>query len=159
MAGVRRHREWSAAVGLAVAGIVGCVTVILFKGKTAYEMRISDWCSDVCSSDLLVAGRGLSSGVFRPRRRPEPLLHRGCGPEARQVPQELRRPAQDGLSGRSAAARRRRSFMARPSPVSGTSAMAIRSEEHTSELQSLMRISYAVFCLKKKTTTRQTRKE
>src|SRR3546814_1264211 len=30
---------------------------------------------------------------------------------------------------------------------------AIRSEEHTSELQSLMRISYAVFCLKKKTTT------
>src|SRR3546814_3121072 len=39
---------------------------------------------------------------------------------------------------------------------------AYRSEEHTSELQSLMRISYAVFCLKKKTTTRyineQTRK-
>src|SRR3546814_1048227 len=34
---------------------------------------------------------------------------------------------------------------ARPRPV--------RSEEHTSELQSLMRISYAVFCLKKKTTT------
>src|SRR3546814_1680532 len=33
-------------------------------------------------------------------------------------------------------------------------AAATRSEEHTSELQSLMRISYAVFCLKKKTTTR-----
>src|SRR3546814_10845053 len=32
-----------------------------------------------------------------------------------------------------------------------------RSEEHTSELQSLMRISYAVFCLKKKTDTKQTR--
>src|SRR3546814_6675513 len=32
-------------------------------------------------------------------------------------------------------------------------ALALRSEEHTSELQSLMRISYAVFCLKKKTTT------
>src|SRR3546814_8971883 len=32
-------------------------------------------------------------------------------------------------------------------------ALAGRSEEHTSELQSLMRISYAVFCLKKKTTT------
>src|SRR3546814_5623297 len=31
----------------------------------------------------------------------------------------------------------------------------LRSEEHTSELQSLMRISYAVFCLKKKTTTKQ----
>src|SRR3546814_3471204 len=36
-----------------------------------------------------------------------------------------------------------------PSPSSGTAAPA-RSEEHTSELQSLMRISYAVFCLKKK---------
>src|SRR3546814_1812292 len=34
---------------------------------------------------------------------------------------------------------------------------AIRSEEHTSELQSLMRISYAVFCLKKKTNTTQIR--
>src|SRR3546814_6234725 len=32
---------------------------------------------------------------------------------------------------------------------------ALRSEEHTSELQSLMRISYAVFCLKKKTTNKQ----
>src|SRR3546814_8740375 len=36
-------------------------------------------------------------------------------------------------------------------------ALAVRSEEHTSELQSLMRSSYAVFCLKKKTTTRLTR--
>src|SRR3546814_1933031 len=37
--------------------------------------------------------------------------------------------------------------------ISWQSATACRSEEHTSELQSLMRISYAVFCLKKKTTT------
>src|SRR3546814_10178557 len=36
---------------------------------------------------------------------------------------------------------------------------ALRSEEHTSELQSLMRISYAVFCLKKKKTTKTTTKE
>src|SRR3546814_9016120 len=35
----------------------------------------------------------------------------------------------------------------------------VRSEEHTSELQSLMRISYAVFCLKKKTTTNQATEE
>src|SRR3546814_8593025 len=34
--------------------------------------------------------------------------------------------------------------------LSGSAVRAIRSEEHTSELQSLMRISYAVFCLKKK---------
>src|SRR3546814_4456169 len=32
--------------------IVGCVCVFFFKQKTAYEMRISDWSSDVCSSDL-----------------------------------------------------------------------------------------------------------
>src|SRR3546814_3713234 len=37
-----------------------------------------------------------------------------------------------------------------------TTADALRSEEHTSELQSLMRISYAVFCLKKKKTTHHT---
>src|SRR3546814_2423864 len=47
-------------------------------------------------------------------------------------------------------ARRRRH---RPGPS------AARSEEHTSELQSLMRISYAVFCLKKKMTTTQTHKQ
>src|SRR3546814_9304022 len=45
---------------------------------------------------------------------------------------------------------RRSSMLMQPSPSSCT-----RSEEHTSELQSLMRISYAVFCLKKKPTTRQ----
>src|SRR3546814_1217528 len=39
------------------------------------------------------------------------------------------------------------------SRIEGQSNMAARSEEHTSELQSLMRISYAVFCLKKKTKT------
>src|SRR3546814_6783799 len=39
----------------------------------------------------------------------------------------------------------------------GTDILVARSEEHTSELQSLMRISYAVFCLKKKTTTHETK--
>src|SRR3546814_3308277 len=37
--------------------------------------------------------------------------------------------------------------------LTGSVAVFLRSEEHTSELQSLMRISYAVFCLKKKTQT------
>src|SRR3546814_5324799 len=44
-------------------------------------------------------------------------------------------------------------------PWNGVSAIRDRSEEHTSELQSLMRISYAVFCLKKKKTTRQKRQK
>src|SRR3546814_4151848 len=39
------------------------------------------------------------------------------------------------------------------SPASGRRGRSVRSEEHTSELQSLMRISYAVFCLKKKKNT------
>src|SRR3546814_10544612 len=42
--------------------IIGCVVLFFFKQKTAYEMRISDWSSDVCSSDLAVrlpnVGRG-----------------------------------------------------------------------------------------------------
>src|SRR3546814_7556537 len=42
-------------------------------------------------------------------------------------------------------------------PVKGVHLVSSRSEEHTSELQSLMRISYAVFCLKKKNTTKNTR--
>src|SRR3546814_6456950 len=45
--------------------------------------------------------------------------------------------------------RRTEAGVRRPRPVAGI-ALAVRSEEHTSELQSLMRISYAVFCLKKK---------
>src|SRR3546814_8961132 len=53
--------------------------------------------------------------------------------------------------------------MKRPLPSKGTASAApeprrlMRSEEHTSELQSLMRISYAVFCLKKKKQTHQYR--
>src|SRR3546814_18391966 len=37
-------------------GVVVCVVVFFFKQKTAYEMRISDWSSDVCSSDLFGFG-------------------------------------------------------------------------------------------------------
>src|SRR3546814_2048838 len=40
-----------------------CYGIVFFKQKTAYEMRISDWSSDVCSSDLLGAGALLGSLV------------------------------------------------------------------------------------------------
>src|SRR3546814_2737665 len=90
-----------------------------FKQKTAYEMRISDWSSDVCSSDLGVDARlSLGSGP------PHPRLRTRSGKAAFQ---------RSAAPARSPHAVQRR-----------------RSEEHTSELQSLMRISYAVFCLKKK---------
>src|SRR3546814_5526526 len=44
---------------MAVFSIVSCrfLVIFFFKQKTAYEMRISDWSSDVCSSDLLAAGQ------------------------------------------------------------------------------------------------------
>src|SRR3546814_5003299 len=57
-------------------------------------------------------------------------------------------PAQSGRLGRRGQGRNRR-----PVGIGGQHALAGRSEEHTSELQSLMRISYAVFCLKKKKKT------
>src|SRR3546814_8901643 len=137
--------------------------VFFFKQKTAYEMRISDWSSDVCSSDL--AGR--------PARQNAPADGRAAGPwcrRARGVRKAAsgvaRLPATGSQSDRTSArcgqpnAQEYRSLARRPEraapPLSGSRAgrrgprRRGRSEEHTSELQSLMRISYAVFCLKKK---------
>src|SRR3546814_7280723 len=55
--------------------------VFFFKQKTAYEMRISDWSSDVCSSDLIALRRAAQS-LFPPRRRhwPPASLHRRSCP-------------------------------------------------------------------------------
>src|SRR3546814_3475750 len=113
-------------------------------------MRISDWSSDVCSSDL---GRGRLRRRLR-LRKPERQgqlrlrreLHRLKNGPCLSVERSTLRA---GARVRRAA---RTSPSARPSDAgSATSASpALRSEEHTSELQSLMRISYAVFCLKKK---------
>src|SRR3546814_9504024 len=102
-------------------------------------MRISDWSSDVCSSDLRVR-RVRRPQAARPRVRGHRLDDGG-----RQLPKFAHR---DG--GRYAADL---AFGAgRPYPAFGAASRrrAGRSEEHTSELQSLMRISSAVFCLKKK---------
>src|SRR3546814_10768918 len=115
-------------------------------------MRISDWSSDVCSSDLAVAdirrhvdnadaGANVADGggrwfvavaavgtaIARDRRRAD---------RARRAARRQHQPTQQ----------QRDWFQ-----VHGV----VRSEEHTSELQSLMRISYAVFCLKKKKTNKQ----
>src|SRR3546814_2903254 len=106
-----------------------CIGFFFFKQKTAYEMRISDWSSDVCSSDLSFFAPPCSS----PR---QPML------SLRMQRHRLRqsRPPH--------ACSRWSSVASSPALACGGSAR--RSEEHTSELQSLMRISYAVFCLKKK---------
>src|SRR3546814_3181731 len=75
----------------------------------------------------------------------------GTGHRARRQGDHCATPA-SGASLRSAAARAARICARRARRT------ASRSEEHTSELQSLMRISYAVFCLKKKTRTRHREK-
>src|SRR3546814_7146637 len=100
-------------------------------------MRISDWSSDVCSSDLaLDVHRGDLLG------RLDVVACR----EALQVERGRNRVDIALLfqRGRRGAVQRGDEHVAARD--------RLRSEEHTSELQSLMRISYAVFCLKKKKT-------
>src|SRR3546814_3481716 len=89
------------------------------------------------------------NGVFHLVGDEEPV-----GPERPRLP-EQRDLAADRLFQIIAFGRRRRAIVAQRHQRLDPRAMvdqALRSEEHTSELQSLMRISYAVFCLKKKTT-------
>src|SRR3546814_1068724 len=99
-------------------------------------MRISDWSSDVCSSDLI------DSWLIR-----VPLLPRAAEFQWTSCP----RAVADGW--RAIWYRwlpRLRGSESRRTSAGGAPHEHDRSEEHTSELQSLMRISYAVFCLKKK---------
>src|SRR3546814_5538461 len=115
-------------------------------------MRISDWSSDVCSSDLLAAFVRTNAAPVK-----EAVMTASKG-----LPKRLRHIL--ALEDFEAAAR---GHLPRPifgyvSGASETNASLrdnrlARSEERTSELQSLMRTSYAVFCLKKKIETAQTR--
>src|SRR3546814_3319082 len=139
--------------------------VFFSKQKTAYEMRISDWSSDVCSSDLHGEDVGavavdqfgerdvgrrpdIDRQPLRPRRQGH--LHRGDRFGGGDMNRHSVRT--------NAASIRANPSSVRPEPVEGLFFSSkkelgfdkLRSEEHTSELQSLMRISYAVFCLKKK---------
>src|SRR3546814_3369565 len=147
-----------------------------FKQKTAYEMRISDWSSDVCSSDLATVHgwnttatstrcttirasrhcwRASPDGATNQGVRVRGLL-RGTAPPTGGAHRDRLRDRRLGRD------RGRRDDAARPQPARldgdlrdcpgriglpdrGDHGLD-RSEEHTSELQSLMRISYAVFC-------------
>src|SRR3546814_8259411 len=119
-------------------------------------MRISDWSSDVCSSDLvdeLVAGMAGLDGDYdamlaRHRPRQAEIMNR--------VTLDLGGTGQQGYSGEELLDDQRTRSDYSPALLERIFDMGrywLRSEEHTSELQSLMRISYAVFCLKKKNTT------
>src|SRR3546814_1848831 len=100
-------------------------------------MRISDWSSDVCSSDLI--GYWFSVAWIFERQAGGFQL---CGGLRRHMS-----CCEAGASAGSLCGSRRDRSAARDD---GRGRFPARSEEHTSELQSLMRISYAVFCLKKK---------
>src|SRR3546814_10539729 len=96
-------------------------------------MRISDWSSDVCSSDLDLRDLHIA------------LRAGGCDGERPSAKHDIF--SIEKGDGRVASAHHQIGKLADVTLTPG------RSEEHTSELQSLMRISYAVFCLKKKKHT------
>src|SRR3546814_4090088 len=115
-------------------------------------MRISDWSSDVCSSDLLWRERFVDASL--------PGMSVDCGPDSLARLGIFRKamPIRADTAVHPLIARPQDGLILAPSPMrdhAGTAIlyideMLVRSEEHTSELQSLMRISYAVFCLKTK---------
>src|SRR3546814_5658669 len=141
--------------------------VFFFKQKTAYEMRISDWSSDVCSSDLIARDfvdrnrdfldfrrcrtdlLRLMLGRFGQMHRGRLRLLRRCGDLHGRLVDRLHQAAQgfdrevDRVRDRAGNFLGNRRLYRQIALGEGT-----RSEEHTSDLQSLMRISYAVFCLK-----------
>src|SRR3546814_8666739 len=113
-------------------------------------MRISDWSSDVCSSDLQIVRAVLG------------VVEQADGPRLVRDLLERKRDPHTVARRRAPVIVKHERHAASPSPSASRSALrssatliiavigSARSEEHTSELQSLMRISYAVFCLKKK---------
>src|SRR3546814_1439279 len=152
--------------------------VFFFKQKTAYEMRISDWSSDVCSSDLEEGGDELADlidsgaeGRGQDQHAEPPDLGRQLRqPQAQLQPLATHRPPEIGEL-RDPGEADRDGEDDRDDPVVVTVAAQppaeddarnqqdveqhrrerpgreARSEENTSELQSLMRISYAAFSM------------
>src|SRR3546814_9622821 len=133
--------------------------LFFFKQKTAYEMRISDWSSDLCSSDLLdyrILPVNIGAGD---QFKPDFLK---IAPNNRMPAIVDHDPADGGASVSVfesgailvyLANRTGRFFGDTPREKIDTMQWLMwqmRSEEHTSELPSLMRISYDVFCLTKK---------
>src|SRR3546814_3974283 len=132
-------------------------------------MRISDWSSDVCSSDLLTkfGNGGITQPMLCEFLQDKAGALPGCAPMHQALSETLigepvfALKAVEQLFKLLGAFGMRRQFalqlaarMLAPGKVADGSGLQgkpglFRSEEHTSELQSLMRISYAVFCLKK----------
>src|SRR3546814_2326662 len=142
----------------------------VFKQKPAYEMRISDWSSDVCSSDLATAD-GIVERAGRAGGYGNLVeIDHGKGIETRygHLSKILVKPNQRvkrgqvvalmGSTGRSTGSHLHyevRIDGRAVNPIPFLQTADYRSEEQTSELQSLMRTSYAVYCLTNKKTQNQ----
>src|SRR3546814_5822797 len=110
-------------------------------------MRISDWSSDVCSSDLKISF-DYNRYTFCHRQFCD-FLPNPC-PFFREQCALIMASWGIGMTGNGRHSyRSERQCAGLEARDFDASALSMRSEEHTSELQSLMRISYAVFCLKK----------
>src|SRR3546814_1176026 len=136
-----------------------------FKHKTAYELRISDWSADVCSSDLTFGAvtaaldnplfaRGLQALEHRLELAGYGLLVASSNYEPARELKQVRTMVERGidaimLQGDSHLPEIYAVLQRKGIAYMNTWVYDARSEEHTSELQSLMRTSYAVFCLKK----------
>src|SRR3546814_4738277 len=103
-------------------------------------MRISDWSSDVCSSDLQFTQGAIQSSLN--------VMDMSIMGEGFFMVKSTSGTTDMSFTRNGSFSVNSERFVV----DSGGQALQ-RSEEHTSELQSLMRISYAVFCLKKKITT------
>src|SRR3546814_1092061 len=138
------------------------ICCFFFKQKTAYEMRISDWSSDVCSSDLRLAlgiePRGHAGATTQCNG--EKVVGPGPGVAAaggfRLVGAHDMTAGNDDLAERAKAAFADGDFKDSGGGFGGHGWLpdrTRRSEEHTSELASLMRFSYAALCYQKKNPT------
>src|SRR3546814_4336813 len=119
-----------------------------FEQKTAYEMRISDWSSDVCSSDLsslrsaCVASVEPLPGSDNPKASVRQFIELAVN-----IPEH---DPQVGHAARSISVTSSSLYFSSAAATIASTRSSARSEEHPSALQSLMRSPYAVFCLKNK---------
>src|SRR3546814_9270173 len=123
--------------------------------RAAFEVRIIDWSSDVCSSDLAHRCDLVELPVQRAVLDADvagvlPLGQLAAGKDAHTGSGSGRGTVGGAGAGAVAGGRPVRAVMTAQWREMHRYPSRNRSEEHTSELQSLMRISYAVFCLKKK---------
>src|SRR3546814_5123564 len=115
-------------------------------------MRISDWSSDVCSSDLI--GDSVDAPIYAASPNPldRRLIDRPLSTGVRAIDATMTTGEGQRVGIFAVAGGGKSTLLGMLARGGDADVNVIRSEAHTSELQSLMRISYAVSCLKKQVT-------